>query len=344
MKKTIAKIMAAAMVLSAVPAVALPTMTAEAADTKTKITSTVKATTTVTQSTAKSVEDSGNLKTNSTYNAVAADGNTGIVLLDGGVAEITGFGTSANEYAQLKISSSGEVLVKADSSSTDKTKDLIKDIKDGKNNVTIKISGGTAIDGNYGFQLGGEYADGKQYEAGITPEEGKLADGDVHATIDSTSALEVNIERGSKDGVLDDNDDLRGNMLNLNTVSVGGVEFDVVKIGAQALKKAHMKKIKAENVKKIGKGALRKAKQVKHADFEDGQKVRKILGKAFYDCKNLKTIIIDGRKLKTVGKNAFSGVKKNCTVKIKAKKSKFESDKKMILKNGGNKNLKFVRK
>ena len=40
----------------------------------------------------------------------------------------------------------------------------------------------------------------------------------------------------------------------------------------------------------------------------------------------------------------FRSVKKKATVKIKAKKSKYESDKKMILKNGGNKNLKFVRK
>ncbi|MBR1634935.1 MAG: leucine-rich repeat protein [Lachnospiraceae bacterium] len=334
MKKTIAKIMAAAMVLSAVPAVALPTMTAEAANT------TVESTynsTTVTQST---VND---LVAASTYNPIASDGYTGIVLVNGDSAAITATGTSANTYAQLKVSSSGELLVTADTSTKDKIKDLIKDIKDGKNNVTIAvtINGATT---NYGFQLGGDYVDGKQYEAGITPEEGKLADGDVYATIDSTSELEVNIERGSKDGILDDNDDLRGNMLNLNTVTVGGVEFDVVKLGAQSLKKAHMKKIKAENVKKIGKGALRKAKQLKHADFQDSNKTRKILGKAFYDCKNLKTIIIDGRKLKTVGKDAFSGVKKNCTVKIKAKKSKFEADKKMILKNGGNKNLKFVRK
>ncbi len=334
MKKTIAKIMAAAMVLSAVPAVALPTMTAEAADT-TKAESSYSSTS-VTQSTV------GDLKKDTTNNALAANGVTGITLVNGDSATVA----STGDYAKISVNSSGEVVVKADTSTKDKIKDLIADIKEGKNNVTVTItSTNAAINGNqYGFQLGGDYVDGKQYEAGITPEEGKLADGDVYATIDSTSALEVNIERGSKDGVLDDNDDLRGNMLNLNTVSVAGVEFDVVKIGAQALKKAHMKKIKAENVKKIGKGALRKAKQVKHADFEDGQKVRKILGKAFYDCKNLKTIIIDGRKLKTVGKDAFHGVKKNCTVKIKAKKSKFESDKKMILKNGGNKNLKFVRK
>ncbi|MBR1634898.1 MAG: leucine-rich repeat protein [Lachnospiraceae bacterium] len=378
MKKTIAKIMAAAMILSAVPAVAVPTLTADAA-----------------KSTAVSISTSKDLSGD-----VDSDGDTGADI-DGYSSNDKGVAvtyrnwysskTSENDYdvvfqfgsndAGVDISGTkkyledvveasivdGDVYLSLDTSESGYGKVLAAAVKDAKNYVTIyadfqyvegRSINGTAMEENKTtpvtlgeFRIGGDVdtTANKIIKTGIRASGddnsgGQLRDGDVWAQITDDTNLCVELLKTDKDGVLDDNDDLRGATLDVTTVDIGGVTYKVTKLGSQVFKKAHMKKFYAENAKKIGKGALRKAKQVKKVDIEDGQKVRKIHEKAFYDCKNLNTIIIDGRKLSTIGKNAFHGVKKNCTVKIKAKKSKYESDKKMILKNGGNKNLKFVRK
>ena len=370
MKKTIAKIMAAAMVLSAVPAVALPTMTAEAA-------------TSVTMSTAALSDENS-----AGHYELDEDGNTGINL-GKGVTIAYGTGSSVdatvktdayvainsnNENAatgttkyledimKVSVDKDGYLILTVDTSVSGYEKVLANALYKGENAITLRIyssdfgtaSTGTtlavATNSNYyeaTWVLGGEVDSAtKIITKNVEAKEGTLRSGDISIKLTNSSEAEVEVLKGDSDGVLDTNDALRGQTLDLTTVTFGGltVPYKVVKIGAQALKKAHMKKVVAENVRRIGKGSLRKCKQVKHADFQDSNKIRKINGKAFYDCKNLNTIIIDGRKLKTVGKDAFHGVKKNCTVKIKAKKSKYESDKKMILKNGGNKNLKFVRK
>ncbi|MBR1634541.1 MAG: leucine-rich repeat protein [Lachnospiraceae bacterium] len=355
MKKTIAKIMAAAMVLSAVPAVALPTLTAKAAGSAVTIdvapsvdsgTTATAAKATAVNDTAESGEvgvdtgieiDASKLKTNYILTVTDGDGNT----------YVNNNGTVTNNdgaIAKVKVNGSGDVVLEANDTAAGK-KNLISAIKDNSNTVQIRVQdtvAGASIFATY--RIGGVYnTSTKEYEADVAPDEGSLNSGDIYAQINSSAELQVDVLKGdNKD--LDDNDDVRGETVDLNHVIVGGVEFEVTKIGAQALKKAHMKKVVAENVKRVGKGAFRNCKQVKKIDLQDSNKVRKINSKAFYDCKNLNTIIIDGRNLDTVGKDAFHGVKKNCTVKIKAKKSKYESDKKMILKNGGNKNLKFVRK
>ena len=370
MKKTIAKIMAAAMVLSAVPAVALPTMTAEAG---------LSATPSVASDAATDSDDNV---------VISSDGSTGIYLgtdLDyvvqtGSLAAPTAASTDdvfiafmSNDTAMsgvngakledvlnVAVNKEGYLTMTANTKASNYMKVILNAVSTGKTEIDLRIysdsygkTSGSV--GTLAYGTTSSYYEATRYFAGnsdkdgvitenVGAKEGTLRSGDIHVKLVNTEKAEVEVLKGDRDDILDSNDALRGQMLNLNKVVIGGFEYDVVKIGAQALKKAHMKKLKAENVKKIGKGALRKCKNMKHADFQDSNKIRKILGKAFYDCKNLNTIIIDGRKLKTVGKDAFHGVKKNCTVKIKAKKSKFESDKKMILKNGGNKNLKFVRK
>ena len=356
MKKTIAKIMAAAMILSAVPAVAMPTLTAEAAaatavtvsyvsraalavdgftgytfgtmdPSNASIEDTIAFTASipkVVDKTYSGVSASASVKDKKVYVTVTGDGQT--------IEKMVKAGDNTVQLKAYWKSSKATVNLDTSSSSNAKT-DEITSIK-----ATTKDDAEALH--TYNFGSGAAEKDSKGQYTEVTDVDGLLAIGDVYATLDSGKAV---VKRGAASD-LDGNDTLRGQLLDLNVVEIAGVQYEVKQIAAQALKKAHMKKIKAENVTKIGKGALRKAKQLKHADFQDSNKIRKILGKAFYDCKNLKTIIIDGRKLKTVGKDAFHGVKKNCTVKIKAKKSKFESDKKMILKNGGNKNLKFVRK
>ena len=371
MKKTIAKIMAAAMVLSAVPAVALPTLTAEAAENADAVTiSGVKSATQTldedgkTGVTIKGYKNSTKVVLGTVSHKAETDTDTYDITFtfssnDDGIT----VGTEKKylaDYVNASINSSDQLVLSV-ASSDNAAKALVAAVEAQKNTVKVTAAYGTQISTNVNtdatttitdlgsYKIGGvvDSANSTLIKTGIraggSNNTAKLHDGDVYAEISNSTALEVKILRGDKSD-LDDNDDLRGQTLDLTTVKIGGVSYKVTQIGAQVLKKAHMKKFYAENAKKIGKGALRSAKQVKKVDIEDGQKVRKIHETAFYSCKNLNTIVIDGRKLNTVGKNAFNGVKKNCTVKIKAKKSKFESDKKMILKNGGNKNLKFVRK
>ena len=358
MKKTIAKIMAAAMVLSAVPAVAMPTFESQAATSITK--GTVSASNVENGSTITLDKDGGTgVLVGSDYK-VSSDGHT--LTIGDNTIKIEKVASSTNatkffDLVKISVNSDGEVLVTANATSSESAQVAVNAIKAKENAVTFTVDTTTsaAIMNNDVFfatsksatiWVGGEYnsSTGK-ITTGVQPAGSKntvaLPDGAVQAAFDK-NGVEI-LKNPTTD--LDSYDTLRGETIDLTTVRInGGVTLPVIKLGAQALKKGHFKKFYAENVKRIGKGALRKAKQLKHADFQDSNKIRKINSKAFYDCKNLKTIIIDGRKLKTVGKDAFHGVKKNCTVKIKAKKSKYESDKKMILKNGGNKNLKFVRK
>ncbi|MBR1636210.1 MAG: leucine-rich repeat protein [Lachnospiraceae bacterium] len=362
MKKTIAKIMAAAMVLSAVPAVAMPSMTAEAAAPTAVTISGVKTAT-------RELESNGSTKIKITQ---AAGATTNVsetftawgTVTKGDTSNVAGGYTisgSAKDYvSKVAIDSDGYVVV----SLGDADAELVKLIKAGTNTITIKATlnnvttvnmtadddpykesaSGTAVMTLGTFYVGGAASDTSSstpnYDA--TDKDGFINAGEIGVVIEADGTAEI--VKGQAGSNIKDNDDLRGQLLDLNTVNVAGVSYKVTKVGAQALKEAHMKKLDIENTKTIGKGALRKCKQVTKIDASDANKVRKIHSKAFYGDKNLKTISIDGRKLKTVGSNAFNGVKKNCTIKIKAKKSKFESDKKMILKNGGNKNLKFVRK
>ncbi|MBR1634422.1 MAG: leucine-rich repeat protein [Lachnospiraceae bacterium] len=306
---------------------------------------------------------------------ISSDGHTLTIPNKSGIAgetdttvELKSTGNAAfYKMAKLVLDSDGQVYVVASASgSSDNYQDLLSAISSGNNGITIQFSfaagdsNGTvaaqktttvnAFVGGTAAVKGNTYGNTAAFTVDAAGDKNEVAlrNGDVYAKLGSSG---VEILRGNNSD-LDGMDYFRSYTLDLTKVNVTTVatgvalfqDLPVTKIGAQALKKAHMKKFYAENAKTIGKGALRNAKQVKHVDICDSNKVRKIHEKAFMNCKNLNTIIIDGRKLNTVGKNAFSGVKKKATVKIKAKKSKYESDKKMILKNGGNKNLKFVRK
>ena len=72
-----------------------------------------------------------------------------------------------------------------------------------------------------------------------------------------------------------------------------------------------------------------------------GKNVTAIGAKAFYGCKNIKTIIIKSKKLTTkkIGSKAFSKTPKKMTVKVP--KNKFKAYKKMLIKRGVNKKVKF---
>jgi hypothetical protein len=89
---------------------------------------------------------------------------------------------------------------------------------------------------------------------------------------------------------------------------------------------------------------MRKCTQLRNVNLKDKNKVRKIHAKAFYDCKNLKNISIDPRKLNTIGTDSFTKLKKNCRIKLKCSKSKYNSVVKKIKKYNKKANsLKFAR-
>lgn len=62
---------------------------------------------------------------------------------------------------------------------------------------------------------------------------------------------------------------------------------------------------------------------------------------AFYGCKNLKMITIQGKRLKTVKKDAFKGIKSTARIKVPAKK--FASYKKLLKGKGQGKKVKIIK-
>jgi hypothetical protein len=373
MKKTIAKLMAAAMLLSAVPAVTMPSFVSKAEDKAVSATSATVATNffTVAAESAAPTTTVGNA-------AVASNGTVANIIFDKDVAitKAEALGTiggylniSYTKLTNIPGLASDQVAYqfKAAARSNMTSQDyaaLLRSIKDQTNLFQLHVSAtanATDQSGNakwdaptqgelfsrYNYRYGGTITTGNKITSGVFDADAYLNDGDVYAVPKSLTSgknnilPEVEIWEGNK-GQLKNNDALRGNTLNLNTVFIQGQEYKVIKLNSQALKEAHMKKLLIKNVTQIGKGALRKCKNVRKVNLNDKNKVRKIRSKAFYDCKNLKHINIDGRKLKEVGKDAFGKVKKNCVIKIKASKSKYNEDVKKIKKSGA-KNVKFAR-
>jgi hypothetical protein len=121
--------------------------------------------------------------------------------------------------------------------------------------------------------------------------------------------------------------------IEISEVLVAGVTFEVKKFDDKALKKGTMKTIKAANIKNLGTGALRNCKKLRKVRMGSA-KMRKIHSNAFYDCGKLKNIKINCKNLKSVGSKAFKKLKKNCQISIKAGKSKYNQVVKMIKKSG----------
>ncbi len=105
----------------------------------------------------------------------------------------------------------------------------------------------------------------------------------------------------------------------LATVEIGK---NVTKIGKSAFEKCTaLKKITIpDKVTEIGDKAF--YKNTKMTSVTIGKKVTKIGKQAFNGCKILKNVKVNSTKLKTVGKNAFKGVKKGAQAKVPAKQKK----------------------
>ena len=73
-------------------------------------------------------------------------------------------------------------------------------------------------------------------------------------------------------------------------------------------------------VTSIAKKAFKNNKKLKKVTI--GANITTIGANAFAGCKNLKTVDIKSKKLKSVGKNAFKGIHKKAVFKVPAKKLK----------------------
>ncbi|MBR1627718.1 MAG: leucine-rich repeat protein [Lachnospiraceae bacterium] len=129
--------------------------------------------------------------------------------------------------------------------------------------------------------------------------------------------------------------------IEVSEIEISGIIYPIRKFDDQVLKKGTMKTITAKEIKNLGTGALRNCKKLRKVRMGSA-KMRKIHSNAFYDCGKLKNIKINCKNLKAVGSKAFKALKKNCTISIKAKKAKYNAVVKMIKKSGVDK-VKFKR-
>lgn len=106
-----------------------------------------------------------------------------------------------------------------------------------------------------------------------------------------------------------------------DTITVNGTKLKVTAVGASAF--AGNKKIKTVTL---------------------GKNITKIGTKAFYKAKNLSQITVNGNTIKSIGKNAFSGVKKNCKITVRAKDKKQYKKIVKLIKKAGAKKVKFAYK
>ena len=106
-----------------------------------------------------------------------------------------------------------------------------------------------------------------------------------------------------------------------DTITVNGTKLKVTAVGASAF--AGNKKIKTVTL---------------------GKNITKIGTKAFYKAKNLSQITVNGNTIKSIGKNAFSGVKKNCKITVQAKDKKQYNKIVKLIKKAGAKKVKFAYK
>lgn len=89
----------------------------------------------------------------------------------------------------------------------------------------------------------------------------------------------------------------------------------------------------------IEKNAFKNNRKLKKVVI--GSQVTKIGANAFSGAKNLKTITIKSKSLKSVGKNAFKGINKKCKIKVPVKK--LNSYKKLLSKKGQKASVKITK-
>ena len=103
-----------------------------------------------------------------------------------------------------------------------------------------------------------------------------------------------------------------------DTVTIHGVEFKIIQVGAKALRKKN-----------------------KVTSVTIGKNITAIGKEAFYGAGKCKTVTIKSTKIKSVGKNALKGIYKK--VKIKVPKSRLSKYKKLFKGKGQKSSVKITK-
>lgn len=343
MKKTIAKLMAAAMLVASVPAMTMPTFT-------------VKAATSVTASMAKEagvayVDGVAVDPTKTTVPDIkieACEGGSATFKLNvilwkqSGTTmtyegktytELTDYQFTEKEYRdetgalnKIVTNKSGNPVLYFDQSKLDKYKnDVILKGSDPKNvyiNVLNDVTKPSAIAIGSAMNTS---KDTKYTGVGYT-EDGFISGADVIIDKAGNATLLSVPDNSKKVAMLKQK-------IDVSNIFIAGISFPVEKFDEQSLKGAKMKTITAKNVKHLGSGCLRNCKKLRKARL-GGAKMRKIHSNAFYDCEKLNNIKLNIKNLKSVGSKAFMNIKSGCTIALKGPKAKYNKAVKMIKKSG----------
>ena len=121
----------------------------------------------------------------------------------------------------------------------------------------------------------------------------------------------------------------------------GTVEYAETKPSKTSITVPNVVNIDGINYKvtSIAKNAFKNNKKVKKITI--GSNVAQISANAFNGCRNLKTITVKSKTIKSVGKNAFKGIKSNA--KIKVPSIKFEKYKKLFSGKGQKPTVKIIK-
>ncbi|MBR1628866.1 MAG: leucine-rich repeat domain-containing protein, partial [Lachnospiraceae bacterium] len=111
--------------------------------------------------------------------------------------------------------------------------------------------------------------------------------------------------------------------INLDDIYVSGVPYELAYIEEKCFKSAKMKSITANNLITIGASAFRDCSRLKKVNIKESE-TTKIYSRAFYECSKLSSIKMNGRELKKLGTKAFYGLKKNCKISIRGSKTKYK--------------------
>lgn len=126
------------------------------------------------------------------------------------------------------------------------------------------------------------------------------------------------------------------------TVKIKNKTFKITAVGASAFKgcKNAGTAVIGANVKSIGDKAFYGCRKLKSVKLE-GKNLTSIGKSAFYQDGDLKTISIKSMKLKKVGAKAFYGINKNAKIKVPSKK--LQAYKKLLNKKGQKKSVKITK-
>ena len=160
----------------------------------------------------------------------------------------------------------------------------------------------------------------------------KVGDPKVGSTVEDENYIYVITKTGSNDGKTVGEVKVTGlkkkslkEIKIAANVKIGGVSYKVTSIAKNAFKgnKKITKATIGKNVVSIGNNAFANCKKLKQVKI-NSKKLKKIGNKVFYKCKNLKKLVIKSTKLSKVGKGFVKGTSKKLVITVpKKKKAKY---------------------